>query len=372
MKRVGYVFPRGELGGAEIATVRIMEAHDRSHFEPVALLLEAGPLAERLTELDVITRIAPSRPSLSDGPGRRAARAWLAAELRSLGIAIQHSVMAWTHALAAPAARTAGTLAVWFQQNRPNPFDPVDWLASLSRTELIIANSRYVARLQRRMNPRRFPIAVVHLPVPKPEGSRRSQRIRRELGAHASTVLVVLPGRLQRWKGQDVAIRAFAQALPRAPTLRLAVVGGSLFGLERTYCEELRALVEHLRLGDRVRLVSHRTDMHAVYDSADVVLHTSRKPEPFGLVIAEGLAHGRTVIATDAGGVPEQIEHGRTGLLVRPDDPGALADILVRVARDPTLRERLGAAARGAPVQSPESAARQVEQLYHRVLMAAT
>ena len=80
------------------------------------------------------------------------------------------------------------------------------------------------------------------------------------------------------------------------------------------------------------------------------------------------MAHGRAVIASDAGGLREQIDHERTGLLVRPDDPAALAKALVRVANDTALRELLSAAATAESITTPESAAARLEALYQQVL----
>jgi glycosyltransferase involved in cell wall biosynthesis len=159
-----------------------------------------------------------------------------------------------------------------------------------------------------------------------------------------------------------------ALAADRAPFLQMAIVGGSLFGLEQDYRAALEQLARDFDVADRIRFVGFRDDMDVVYASADIVLHTSVAPEPYGLVVAEGLAHGRAVIASDAGGVPEQIEHERNGLLVQPEDPGALADALVRMANEPGLRLQLGAAALEAPVTTPRSAAARLESLYERTL----
>jgi len=372
MMRVAYLFPRGDVGGAEIATIRFIEGHDRSKVTPVALFMENGPAVDRVRALDVVADVAPFLPRLSRPRELRQGRAWITERLRHHSIDLQHSVMAWTHALGGAAARKAGARVVWFQQNRPNALDPLDWYAALSHADLILANSHFVARLQKRVNLRRFPIEVVHLPVPRAGDVQRSPAIRAELGADDSHVLAVLAGRLQRWKGQDIAVRALALAAERAPNLRLAIVGGALFGLETDYLKELEQLARRAGVADRIRFVGFQEDMNGIYASADIVLHTSRKPEPFGLVVAEGLVHGRAVIACNAGGVPEQIEHERTGVLVKPEDPAALASALVRVATDPEFRRRLGTAALGARVSTPRSAAARLESLYERTLASKT
>ncbi len=368
MIRVAYLFPRGDLGGAEVATIRFIAGHNRSRVTPVALFLEDGEAAVSVRDLGITADISPLLPRLTRTHEVRQARAWLRDRLEHHQIAIQHAVMSWTHVFAGNAARKAGARPVWSQHNRPSPLDPVDWYASLCKTDLIVANSYFVARLQQRMNLRRFPIEVVHPPVDRPATDQRSASIRSEFGADETKVLAVLAGRWQRGKGQDVAVRAMAIAAVRAPNLRLAVVGDALFGLEREYRTEVEELIKGSSVADRIRFVGFKRDMAVVYGSADIVLQCSRNSEAFGLVVAEGLAHGRAVIASDAGGLREQIDHERTGLLVRPDDPAALAEALARVANDTALRERLSAAARAESITTPESAAARLETLYQTVL----
>ena len=99
-----------------------------------------------------------------------------------------------------------------------------------------------------------------------------------------------------------------------------------------------------LGLGDRVHLVGFRDDIPDVMNAWDVVVHASVRPEPFGRVILEGMLLGKPVMATAAGGVPELIEHGRTGFLVPPGDAAALARLSAPRAR----RARRGAGGRRA------------------------
>lgn len=133
--------------------------------------------------------------------------------------------------------------------------------------------------------------------------------------------MVMLPGRLTRWKGQTVFVDALAQ-LARSDIC--AVILGSDQG-RVGYTEELEALVRAKGLGGIVRLVGHTSDMPAAYMLADVVVSASTDPEAFGRVIAEAGAMGRPVIATDHGGAREQVIEGETGWLVPPGDAGALA-----------------------------------------------
>ena len=154
--------------------------------------------------------------------------------------------------------------------------------------------------------------------------------------------VVMLPGRLTRWKGQQVFINAIVK-LGRKDIC--AVMLGSDQG-RTAYREELEDQVRDKDLGGVVRLVEETSDMPATLMLADVVVSASTDPEAFGRIIAEAGAMGRPVIATDHGGAREQVIEGETGWLVPPGDPEALAAAIERaVTLDKAKRERMSAAA---------------------------
>ncbi|KJB93856.1 glycosyl transferase [Skermanella aerolata KACC 11604] len=136
--------------------------------------------------------------------------------------------------------------------------------------------------------------------------------------------VVMLPGRLTRWKGQTVLIDALAK-LGRRDILCLMV--GSDQG--RTgYRQELEEQTRRLGLEGVVRLVDHCNDMPAAYMLADVVVSASSDPEAFGRVIVEAQAMGRPVIVTNHGAVRETVIAGETAWAVPPNDADALAEAL--------------------------------------------
>lgn len=133
--------------------------------------------------------------------------------------------------------------------------------------------------------------------------------------------IVLLPGRLTRWKGQLLAIEAMAKLANKTAILLLV---GDHQGREH-FVRELEERIQTLGLADRVRLVGNCRDMAAAYMLADVVLSASTDPEGFGRVSAEGLAMGRPVVATNHGGSMEIVIQNETGLLVPNEDAGAMA-----------------------------------------------
>jgi glycosyltransferase involved in cell wall biosynthesis len=150
--------------------------------------------------------------------------------------------------------------------------------------------------------------------------------------------VVMLPGRLTRWKGQLVLIEALARIDRKG--VRCILVGSDQ-GREG-YRRELETRIERLGLQSVVQIAGHCRDMAAAYMLADVVVSASTDAEGFGRVIAEAQAMGRPVIATDHGAARETVLPGLTGWLVPPGDAGALAVALREaLALTPDEREAL-------------------------------
>ena len=147
--------------------------------------------------------------------------------------------------------------------------------------------------------------------------------------------VIMLPGRLTRWKGQSVLIEA-ARRLGRAD-VRVLLVGDDQ---GRTgYRDELEAQIARIGAEGIIHLTGPCRDMSAAYMLANVVVSTSTDPEAFGRVAAEAHAMGRPVIASDHGGARETVISGETGWLVPPGDADALAQAL-RTALTMTSEDR--------------------------------
>jgi glycosyltransferase involved in cell wall biosynthesis len=155
--------------------------------------------------------------------------------------------------------------------------------------------------------------------------------------------IILLPGRLTRWKGQETLIKA----LMHMETSDLCCIFlGSDQGRSE-YTKELILLAQISNLGDVVKFVGNCDDMTSAYMMADVVVSASTDPEAFGRVIAEAQAMGRPVIATNHGGALEIIKDGITGWFVPPYDPERLAEKLQKALALPNYkREELKKEAR--------------------------
>jgi len=149
----------------------------------------------------------------------------------------------------------------------------------------------------------------------------------------------VTAGRLETQKGLMYLLDAAALVRRELPTAHVLIVGDGPLG------PRLRAQAERLGLTEVVRFAGWRDDVPRLTHAADVFCLASLW-ESFGLVLAEAMSMSKPVVATDVDGIPEVVSHGRTGLLVPPRDPPALAAALLAVLRDTALAARLGQAGR--------------------------
>ncbi|WP_027347177.1 glycosyltransferase family 4 protein [Hamadaea tsunoensis] len=183
-----------------------------------------------------------------------------------------------------------------------------------------------------------LPPALIH--VARPGTDPAAEAVPREAGSRLLCVAAVTPN-----KGHDILVSALAALAGEDWT---CVCAGSLTK-DAAYADALRDRVAALGLAERILFTGARVgaDLETAYLEADLLVLPSRG-ETYGMVVAEALAHGVPVVATDVGGVPEALggtPARRPGLLVPPDDPGRLAGALRDWLADPGLRAALRRAA---------------------------
>jgi glycosyltransferase involved in cell wall biosynthesis/ribosomal protein S18 acetylase RimI-like enzyme len=165
---------------------------------------------------------------------------------------------------------------------------------------------------------------------------------RTDLGAGAPTDVVVgLVGRLVREKGFPEVFEAARRLRDRLPVLRFAAIGPD----EPDKSAALTARDRAVGVAAGVRFLGERDDVVRLYRGMDLYVLASHR-EGFPRSAMEAAAMGVPIVATDIRGCRQVVEHGVTGLLVPPRDPGALADAIAALAIDRSRRERMGAAAR--------------------------
>ena len=202
----------------------------------------------------------------------------------------------------------------------------------------------------------RFTVVSLGLDLdPMSTASTHRGALRRELRLGPDTRLVGIVGRLFPIKNHALFLDAAARVLASRPDSRFVVVGdGRLRG-------ELETRARRPDLVDHVIFTGWRYDLPRFYADLDVLVVSSRN-EGTPVSAIEAMAAGCPVVATRVGGLPDLIDDGRTGTLVAPDDPAALATAIGRVIDDPSRAEHMRLAAR-ADVEKRFLASRLVTDL---------
>jgi len=195
-------------------------------------------------------------------------------------------------------------------------------------------------------------IATLHNPLTlesRPLAPAERDETRFKHGIPTEAVTVAILGRIVRWKGQAQFLRAFARCAGHVEGAFALVIGDVTDGNE-PYREELDALVRELGISDRVRFTGFIADPREAYGLADIVVHASIEPEPFGLVLTEAMALGIPVVAAAAGGPLEIITDGVDGFLRSPENSASLAAVLTPLLSQADLRATIGAAGRATAI----------------------
>ncbi|MCC6763549.1 MAG: glycosyltransferase [Deltaproteobacteria bacterium] len=359
-----HVDPERGLGGGEQQVLGLLAGlHAEGHRQTLAADPRGG-LAARAAALGIAVAPLAIRNHLDVCAARRLARL-LAREHRD----IVHFHTARAHAMSFFLRAPAGTARVvtrrmdyrlrggWYARRLYNrEVDAVVAIAEAVRSALVASG----------VDPARIHLVPSGVDASRfaagPE-ARTAARARFAIADGAWVLAAV--GALEERKGHDVLF----DALARDPDPRRVV----LVAGDGTRASALRARITALGLTAGVRLLGGVDDVAPVLAAADVLVMPSRH-EGLGVAALEGMAAGLPVIASRVGGLPEAIVDGETGLLVAPGDAAALAAALARLAADPGLARRLGAAG-AARVASRFSMAAMAEgtlAVYRRLAAAGT
>ena len=339
------VLPRLVTGGVERGTIEVAQALIAAGWKAV-VASAGGPMVrelERAGAIHVELPLASKNPLVMRRNVER-----LTELIRREQVDIVHArsrAPAWS--AWAATRRTRRHFVTTFH----NAYGTQSWLKQryngvMARGERVIAISRFVAEHAAAVYgvpPER--LRVIERGVdftrfdPERVSAERVIQLAREWRLPDGLPVVMLPGRLTRWKGHAVLIDAIARLGRHG--LRCVFVGA---GNER-YRRQLVDAIARRSLDEVFQIADDCRDMPAAYKLADVVVSASTRPEGFGRVIAEAQAMGRPVIATDHGGAREILREDETGWLVPPGDAQALAEAIGRALDLPqskrlTLAER--------------------------------
>jgi len=219
-----------------------------------------------------------------------------------------------------------------------------------------------VLRTRERIDGGRIDIIPTGIELERFEPRPRDHAFRAGQGIADGDQLIVCVGRLDRYKGHDNLLAAFAALAPERPRARLLLVGAGRFR------DALIVRARSAGLADRVRFSGALGDVRPALAAADVFVQASDEEGLPGAVL-EAMAMGLPVVATDVGGTREAVDDGVTGLLVPPRDPGALTAAVAGLLDDPGLAARFGAFGRKRVAEefSSEREVALTDDVYSRV-----
>ncbi len=347
--RVVVIDHTAELGGAELALVRLLDAvGDRA--DVTTLLLSAGPLVDLLRSRGHAVRVVPMgadasirrddlvRMALS--PLRLAPLVWRASRVvRELDVDVIHTTSLKADVLGLAIATLACRPLVWHVHDRIAP----DYLPRPTVT-LLRAAARWPASVIANSEATAATLPSRHDVVVAPPGLAPDQ-IRSQPRPHpAGNPVVGLVGRISPTKDQLTCVRAVPFVRQAHPTATFQIVGGAAFGAE-DYEQEVRGEVARLGLEGVVTFTGFIADVTAVLDRLTVCVHTAAVPEPFGQAVVEAMGRGVPVVATAGGGVDEIFAdqtRGQLGWVVPAASPKKLADAIIEAVDDPMGSEQRG------------------------------
>jgi glycosyltransferase involved in cell wall biosynthesis len=238
--------------------------------------------------------------------------------------------------------------------------------------DYVIANSDATYRYQKRINrvsPQRM--QTVHCFTDLQRFNEVTDRCRRRVDRHLrrypEEFLVGVVGEVVARKGHLYLFEALSEIIEAVPNFRLVLLGR--FNKDEAYVKRMRRILMREKLLGRVKWLGLRSNVQDFMAAFDLTVVPSVE-EPLGLVALESLAAGTPVVASDTGGLPEIVHHGKSGLIVPPKRPRALAEAIIELANDPSRREAMGQAGKAFVFDAfdPQRLCKQVEAVYEKVI----
>ena len=317
------------VGGGEHSLMDLLRNLSAT-WQPVLVTPDAGPLSRKAASAGIDVAYLPlPKLGLATLPALWQWLRWL----RAVRPALIHANNSRAAIYAGITGRMLGVPMI-FHCRMAEKDHRLDWVIARLATH-IVANSQATAR---RFHPRfADKTEAIYNGIDLAGCTGEIEPVRPLDVAEGRIVLCV--ARVSRWKRHDLVLDAFEILASRLDDLHLVMLGGS-DPYDPSWMEALKARTATLPCAERIHWLGHRDDVLHLYRIADVLVLASRV-EPFGRVIVEAMASGVPVVAANAGGPAEIIQHGVSGMLVEGDAPEAWADALRMVLAKGGFRDGL-------------------------------
>lgn len=391
--RIVFIEQDSDIGGAEVNLFYLFKGMSKDLFYPTVIVPYEGPLTERLRQMGIKYHVIPRVKFISTSTyilGRKIFNPFavlydlfvflptilkLINYLKRERINIVHTNSMLAHIYGAVAAKIAGVPCIWHMQDIVDP----KMVFGLARRALVFIGGilpEKIAVISMAVGEMFTGKSIQKLQVvyngtdtikfsPEIDGSG----IRKEFNIANDEFVVGIVGRLVIWKGQREFLKAASVIVRKIPKTKFLIVGDTTFG-SKQYKEQLYDLACELGIESKVIFFGCRDDIPNIIRAMDVMVHASISPEPFGLVIIEGMASGVPVVASNRGGPVEIIENGKDGFLVNPEETDILVGRIIELLGDKSLRDKIAQAARKKIVEyfSVEKFILQFKDIYNNVV----
>jgi L-malate glycosyltransferase len=361
----------GDLwAGAEAQVAALLKSLScNPAFRLSAILLNQGRLSEELRKSGLEVKVIPETENSFISVLREATKF-----LRDRPVHILHSHRYKENLLAALLARRCHIpVVIRTQHGAPEPFgglkalkqtalQGLDRLVARYATDSVVSVSAELKRsLARHVSADKIALIPNGLDTTSVSSCLSQAEAKTQLGIPVESPVIGYAGRLVPIKRLDIFVAAAQEIRNRFPEARFVIAG------DGSEMPALQRAARAMGLEDRFLFLGHRDDIYDVLRAFDVFVLASDH-EGLPIVLLEALHMQVPVVARRVGGIPEVVEHGMSGLLVDSPDPRALAEVCIKLLRDPELRARLGSAGalRVARHFSAEQTAAQTATLYQK------
>lgn len=374
----------GTIGGSHYCLLYLLEHLDRAQFEPLTVFYEEHAIASRfraVSETVIYPQDAPVRWG-QNGPlallrklvnlGKFGATVTgNVAFIRRHGIQLVHLNNSITrHQNWMLAARLAGVPCIVHERGLSVSYSPTD-KAYARRVAAIIPMSAWI---RDHMVERGVPgdnirvmydgLDPAHVMVRVP-----AAEMRRAWQLTMDQRVIGIVGNIRPWKGQETVAKAFIEIASSCPDVVCFFVGKTT-PADEAYLAGLQRRIADAGLEHRVRFTGYQQDVPSLMNLMDIVIHASVEPEPFGMVVLEGMAQRKPVVGSRAGGVVEMVVDGQTGFTFPPGDSHQLATHLATLLADSARAQAMGNAGYERLLQSftMQQYMRNIHETYRAVL----
>lgn len=349
----------GTIGGSHYCLLYLIEHLDRSRFEPLVYFHETHALVPRF-EATATTVIEPAgrafqfgreggslallRRSLNLGKYASSVGSHVAFLMRHRIDLLHLNNSVTRHQDWMLAARITGLPCIVHERGISDVYTPRDrWFSE--HVSLVIPAAAWIRdhMVSRGVSGGNIRVMYDGLDPRLVSVTTPVETLRREWQVAPDARVVGIVGNVRPWKGQETVVHAALDVARELPSLVCFIVGAAT-PADQEYLDNLKRLVAAAGLEANFRFTGYRNDVPSFMHMMEFVIHASTDPEPFGMVLLEGMAQRKALIGSRAGGPVEVIVEGETGFTFPPGDAPALAACMRRLLADPEQARRMGTA----------------------------